>query len=1705
MNQTNTQNESQLTPNEDDQNVLLEQNKVPQIEKSFFINQVEYKYQGPDHPQIAELLELLDEKQRKPLSNQTLESIRQKILYYEQKFNKNCSFLDNMFQISFYYILTIIVYMSIYFTYLASVISLESDDIIVKNSTKLNIVQQLPEFGIMITSLTLAIIIIKNSIILLLLFVFGCLFPGFYLFYVYLDVFDINNSAIDYDMVLFLSALIISILNGIVVSVIQQIVENMYNQLIGAIFSSGWCLFIIYLLGFLIFTYVIGLEVITAEKVINYIINSLYIPIFVSITFSYFMINTRLFDWPVGIIKTALDRIKIKILKQQIQKEEQQSQKIIQITTLISKLVIYSIGAAYITMEIIFYILLASELKQSKVDYTTIITLSLELIIIPLYLFLGVFISVSDRKPQYTYLVVPLVIGAPIIFGFLKLGDYLEYEKDITNFTEILYYCPLFVNILWLSLTLMGLDKRRLFINSLGFVCFFIAIPIGVFLPLYNLYQYSSLQIIAYIFIGIGMIMLLLVLFYFFFQSLKAIKRAKELADQIIPTFDEFKYYNLTDLAFCINSVCFLLSYFIISYFFWYIFDQNNTATVTEGATMFAIMAITPILFVLINIALGHRSLELTYEFAQDIKELQKLEEQKNRKRIQKRFYQNTAVCCGILIPLLLFIPISLIISDERASIFFNALAIGVPVCFLIYKFLVTIKNQSIAFEDFFQPFISSLLWCCVIFPFGVIVPTLAVFFNNADSTFQYFAQGAVGLGLFVCMIGVTGTSLFLSLLLNREEFERKKREILKKVLEMLRENHVLSDISVVGILYMKYLNKLQIIYTKLNIIKNQSQRKKQKQEEFKQLKQILIENLIQGEPVNVIKYDGPELEYDHKLVSKNVYQEYLTLLEQELLNQQKNIIQEQELTGLKKYIMDCLCCRCGLEEMNQLENQKNVEIIKLRDILSMDEETGQKMNDLIPQFNSFYKIAEENDTLLKKIEFQSEDQQLIYKQKYKPIQEIKSEKTDNLNQIQIKKLNDKALGNIKSSDQYFSLQQSDQMIADFMHEVFMEFANNEQGLEPTICFSDLQQFCRLTELHFDLIDYEKYAKTIWINQTYSLNESQFAGLIKGMIKDYDGDIFDNLKLLVLDHIYPQLITSMKSLMINFKYSNKKVLQNNKNQINPFERQNFISNNVQTEFSKFDAIKIKQSYQEEMNNQSKIYQNNNQNKVVKLSKKQKEQQYDQSKYQIEQDYAQKLSCYKRCCYQCTDWFRINFIQKYFPNLAAAQQKSKIKKNQILDHKRQRMSDWKFVAKLIIDTLFEATEEYEKNLINQQQKSIEFKLTSSNILALIFKLYDMYSLASVAYNPQVGWFGSTSISGSDTISGSAFYDSYDFFFYFSLGISILYGLLGSLSLNAVQKNTFGQDENGNLARFPHIQFILPRVISILSGFFMTVMRTFMDAYICDYSDLPYKFARNTSIECLSTNHYIYMGFGLLGVGIYYPLSTYLQPTFQFSDHSLDLKYKSTYIILYVQAKLLIMGLSSFFNTLDSSFEYQMLFSIGILIIVLAFHFKMEPCFVKWYNLIEQMLILIIIFIYTGAVIIMMTGNNIIGIIFTLVAILIGFLFIAFYIKRSVYRNINISRVTPQENLSIIETKPIPEENRLNIYDLIAESQFAQEQQKKTKKKINQTQDLQDQYPNFDMTIGGNNKSSNSQELIKIKDEINIDPIQVNKSNLSKLRL
>ena len=46
--------------------------------------------------------------------------------------------------------------------------------------------------------------------------------------------------------------------------------------------------------------------------------------------------------------------------------------------------------------------------------------------------------------------------------------------------------------------------------------------------------------------------------------------------------------------------------------------------------------------------------------------------------------------------------------------------------------------------------------------------------------------------------------------------------------------------------------------------------------------------------------------------------------------------------------------------------------------------------------------------------------------------------------------------------------------------------------------------------------------------------------------------------------------------------------------------------------------------------------------------------------------------------------------------------------------------------------------------------------------------------------------------------------------------------------------------------------------------------------------------------------------LLGIFIYYPLSSFMFPNLQFQDKALDLKYNPSFMVLQVQVKLIITG-------------------------------------------------------------------------------------------------------------------------------------------------------------------------------------------------------
>lgn len=143
--------------------------------------------------------------------------------------------------------------------------------------------------------------------------------------------------------------------------------------------------------------------------------------------------------------------------------------------------------------------------------------------------------------------------------------------------------------------------------------------------------------------------------------------------------------------------------------------------------------------------------------------------------------------------------------------------------------------------------------------------------------------------------------------------------------------------------------------------------------------------------------------------------------------------------------------------------------------------------------------------------------------------------------------------------------------------------------------------------------------------------------------------------------------------------------------------------------------------------------------------------------------------------------------------------------------------------------------------------------------------------------------------------------------------------------------------------------------------MLIMKTYIDSFVCNYKVKPYVLIRDTSIECLSDTHSVYVGLAMIGVVIYYPLSTYLLPTFQYSDHSLDLKYKSSYVIVFVQVKLVILAVNTLFQTFENAILYQLIVGLALMVLTLILHFRIRPCLIVWFNIIDELMISLVIWV------------------------------------------------------------------------------------------------------------------------------------------------
>lgn len=61
--------------------------------------------------------------------------------------------------------------------------------------------------------------------------------------------------------------------------------------------------------------------------------------------------------------------------------------------------------------------------------------------------------------------------------------------------------------------------------------------------------------------------------------------------------------------------------------------------------------------------------------------------------------------------------------------------------------------------------------------------------------------------------------------------------------------------------------------------------------------------------------------------------------------------------------------------------------------------------------------------------------------------------------------------------------------------------------------------------------------------------------------------------------------------------------------------------------------------------------------------------------------------------------------------------------------------------------------------------------------------------------------------------------------------------------------------------------------------MVIMRTFIDSFICVWEgEAPWYLYRDSTIECLSNEHLVLMVGSIIGLIVYYPVSTFMFPNF-----------------------------------------------------------------------------------------------------------------------------------------------------------------------------------------------------------------------------------
>ncbi|CAD8043059.1 unnamed protein product [Paramecium primaurelia] len=1440
---------------------------------TFTIKEKQYVYQGPLNEETEELIQVLQnyENAENVQAKNAIESLSKKWLDYEKKLYREWSCFNQRLKFDTNQIIITIVYWSAYFSVLSESLDVKNNSNVQNDSKRSDIAQYMPLYAFLFTLFSQICYQIKNIYIWILLFISLIIIPLFVLLGYHLNAFSNNTGpSDDYIGIGFCILSFLIFINSLLNKGFNSIITSLSSSLIATLFNCSFCILVIYFILFKIIAFFLLLQTNNTAYIIESISDLIAPQIFIiMLVYSIFVIKA-LFTLSPENIESDL---KILSLKDQpdshIQKEYYSyklNKKVIDILKQLKLTTVAPIliAISYFTLEIYCY---SGWLYFKSIqNYELTVTYGFLFIAIPIFMSFGICMSTSDVYPQNLYLYSSLLLGA--IFSILTIQVWnltydIQYFQSISRLFGI---CPLIITLIWLTVAYFRSWRRNQKMLVLIISCYFFAFPIGILITLSDAFNNLGIYYGSIVLIIIGCIPIIgLIIYYFIVIMIYLIKLPQQALNL---NFYAFQYVNLTNLAIWFNSIFYILGFYFTCYF---VLNEPATATGTKKGAMQGLLVIQTVLFILTKKALQVR--------INDHQNDQKEEQIKYLERI------DNLIRGGIFYPFVILLPIGLTQDNETTKNALISNAVGLPVVFIYFNFLIYLKKELNEYQDFFQPLIIILMWIFVIGPIGIIFPILADIYENSSYQFAVFAQLAVAYTILITIIIITCISNVYSVLLNKEQLEMKKKEVLKIVMQLLANHKVSSTEEICTLIFLRYIQQNNPIKLK--------------------------NDLKQGDPVNVYDYPGVDKGriFDEQLVTKTEFENKKKLEqiskkkkggvirslqddETELFKKSTTNNDDDEQDNLSHKILDivfeCVFCRCGFEEMEQINKNKQQLDVEILELENWKEREAKKIQGIIQPSEAEMKTASD-------IDFYT-----ALRTKYRDRTErfwaaIYTKFRDNLNVVL----------------EYLELERNDEIL-----KQYKTFKVIDDG-DFTMSQND---FALFLYDNFQRGDQTNYYNLIW----------------EMAVKKY--------------HLFVYNYNDIRQIL--------KLLQNNTN--TPFHQKNFkLPNNKGEKRQKLEKKKVVQS-----------------NDQIDL-------QYQQKKQNIEREYQDKVP--KNLKVQFWSFCsKVNEILWIKPRIYTQQLVSqlinslfqKITPPEPEQDKIVQNVKWEQLAELVGDCLVDQCNKFDKKIRDQE---FILKFTSTNIIAVFLRIYDLYGLATLAFDSQVGWFGqSQTINPIEFVDYSAIWSEYNLFFFLALFMSLIYIILGFEAAKQIANNTFGFDENGIIATYKSRRYWLSKTIQIVSGQFIFVMKSYIDAFICDYSSYPYTLVRQPSVECMSDLHFMYVTLAIFGCIIYYPLSSYLQPTFQYMDHSLDLKYKSNYVVLYIQSKLLILGMSSVFSNLqDQAYQYQMLFSSIVMLILIYFHIRIKPCYVKWFNTIELCILLLLLYMYFGAFLILATGLMIIG--------------------------------------------------------------------------------------------------------------------------------